>query len=53
MILLDSGQILKGVIQSQDTEQVVIADANGELTTVSQDEIEIHGTERFVDARND
>ncbi len=40
MILLDSGQILKGVIQSQDGEQVVIADANGELTTVSQDEIE-------------
>lgn len=40
VLLLASGQIVKGVVQSQDEEQTIIADANGNLQTIETDEIE-------------
>jgi quinoprotein glucose dehydrogenase len=40
MLLLASGQVVKGVIQSQDKDKTVIADSSGKLLTIDSDDIE-------------
>lgn len=40
MLLLDSGQVIKGVVQREDEQEVLIADATGEVQSVLKDSIE-------------
>ncbi len=40
MLLLSSGQVMKGVVQSRNEQELVLADSAGNLQTIAADEIE-------------
>lgn len=40
MLLLESGQVIKGVIQKEDEKEVLIADATGEVQAIATNSIE-------------
>lgn len=40
VLLLESGKIVKGVVQSETAEETIVADATGQLQTIATDEVE-------------
>jgi putative heme-binding domain-containing protein len=40
VVLLDDGRAVNGIIRDESASQIVIAEANGKLTTIQRDEIE-------------
>ncbi len=40
VVLLDDGRAINGIIRDESASQIVIAEANGKLTTIQRDEIE-------------